>query len=72
MWKNKQNTSTIYQVSVAAFFVVVATNIDIFEQILIKILTKIYFKMHQIPHFFPREHVPIPLLQIHDFRSFYA
>ena len=30
-----------------SFFVVVATNIDIFEQILIKI----YLKMHQIPHF---------------------
>ena len=36
-------------------------NIDIFEQILNKILAKIYFKMHQIPHFFPVEYAPVPL-----------
>ena len=57
----QQNTSIIvfivYQVSVAAFFVVAAMNIDIFEQI----LAKIYFKMHQIPQFFPGEHAPVPL-----------
>ena len=38
-----------------------AMNIDIFEQILNKILDKMYFKMHQIPHFIPGEHAPVPL-----------
>ena len=36
-------------------------NIDIFEQILYKILAKIYFKMYQIPHFFPGKYAPVPL-----------